>query len=62
MTNFDKLLHHSKFDSFVHHQQLSNPALKCRLQSCEFIFILFSHYQSTAGGDPSMLFPLHAGF
>ena len=26
------------------------------------IFFLISRYQSTAGGDLSMLFPLHAGF
>ena len=27
-----------------------------------FFPFLFSHYQSTAGGDLSMLFQLHAGF
>ena len=27
-----------------------------------FCYFLISHYQSTAGGDLSMLFPLHAGF
>ena len=27
-----------------------------------FFFFLISHYQSTAGGDLSMLSPVHAGF
>ena len=41
-----------------------NPRLMLFMDSRAifFIYFLISHYQSTAGGDLSMLFPLHAGF